>query len=307
MVYIFIIFVNKFINMRKLTYDPIKLKELYNQGKNDNEIARELNCKSSVIQAYRKKNNLSSNFNYKCKIENLLEDIKELKKQGLGNRKISELLNIPRTSLMYLFRKHNLENIKYIPKYANLNYFQKSALIGSLLGDSSISKKYILNIGHGLKQEEYYKHKIQLFSPNIKFLEYRREKIDKRTNNLYISLQAYSNKYEDIVNLKELLYINGKKEITKEILKDFNEISLAYLYMDDGNYEKYGAKIALCNFSNNSLILFQNFLKNKWNIDTSIHKDKTLYIKANSKKIFIQLISSYIIPSMMYKISKSPH
>ena len=292
--------------MRKLTYDPIKLKELYNQGKNDNEIAKELNCKSSVIQAYRKKNKLSSNFNYKCKIENLLDDIKELKKQGLGNRKISELLNIPRTSLMYLFRKHNLENIKYIPKYANLNYFQKSALIGSLLGDSSISKKYILNIGHGLKQEEYYKHKIQLLSPNIKFLEYRREKIDKRTNNLYISLQAYSNKYEDIVNLKELLYINDKKEITKEILKDFNEISLAYLYMDDGNYEKYGAKIALCNFSNNSLILFQNFLKNKWNIDTSIHKDKTLYIKANSKKIFIQLISSYIIPSMLYKINKSP-
>lgn len=292
--------------MRKLTYDPIKLKELYNQGKNDNEIAKELNCRSSVIQAYRKKNNLSSNFNYKCKIENLLEDIKELKKQGLGNRKISELLNIPRTSLMYLFRKHNLENIKYIPKYANLNYFQKSALIGSLLGDSSISKKYILNIGHGLKQEEYYKHKIQLFSPNIKFLEYRREKIDKRTNNLYISLQAYSNKYEDIVNLKELLYINDKKEITKEILKDFNEISLAYLYMDDGNYEKYGAKIALCNFSDDSLILFQNFLKNKWNIDTSIHKDKTLYIKANSKKIFIQLISSYIIPSMLYKINKSP-
>lgn len=292
--------------MRKLTYDPKRLEELYNQGKNDNEIAKELNCKASVIQAYRKKNNLSSNFNYRCKIENLLEDIKELKKQGLGNRKISELLNIPRTSLMYLFRKHNLENIKYIPKYANLNYFQKSALIGSLLGDSSISKKYILNIGHGLKQEEYYKHKIQLFSPNIKFLEYRREKIDKRTNNLYMSLQAYSNKYEDIVNLKELLYINGKKEITKEILKDFNEISLAYLYMDDGNYEKYGAKIALCNFSNNSLILFQNFLKNKWNIDTSIHKDKTLYIKANSKKIFIQLISSYIIPSMLYKINKSP-
>ena len=292
--------------MRKLTYDPIKLKELYNQGKNDNEIAKELNCKSSVIQAYRKKNNLSSNFNYKCKIENLLEDIKELKKQGLGNRKISELLNIPRTSLMYLFRKHNLENIKYIPKYANLNYFQKSALIGSLLGDSSISKKYILNIGHGLKQEEYYIHKIQLLSPNIKFLEYRREKVDKRTNNLYISLQAYSNKYEDIVNLRELLYINGKKEITKEILKDFNEISLAYLFMDDGNYEKYGAKIALCNFSDNSLILFQNFLKNKWNIDTSIHKDKTLYIKANSKKIFKQLISSYIIPSMLYKINKSP-
>lgn len=292
--------------MRKLTYDPIKLKELYNQGKNDSEIAKELNCKSSVVQAYRKKNNLSSNFDYKCKIENLLEDIKELKKQGLGNRKISELLNIPRTSLMYLFRKYNLENIKYIPKYANLNYFQKSALIGSLLGDSSISKKYILNIGHGLKQEEYYKHKVGLFSPNIKFLEYRRRKLDKRTNNIYISLQAYSNKYEDIVNLRELIYINGKKEITEKILKDFNEISLAYLFMDDGNYEKYGAKIALCNFSDNSLILFQNFLKNKWNINTSIHKDKTLYIKAKSKKIFIQLISSYIIPSMLYKINKSP-
>jgi hypothetical protein len=99
--------------------------------------------------------------------------------------------------------------------------------MGSLLGDSSISKKFTLNIGHGIKQEEYYKHKVELFSSNIKFLEYKREKIDKRTNNVYTTLQAHSNRYEDIVLLRNKLYINMKKEISEEILKDFNEISLA--------------------------------------------------------------------------------
>lgn len=293
--------------MRKLTYDPKKLKELYNQGMNDSEIAKQLNCKPSVIQTYRSKNNMPSNFKYFCVNDDKLDAIKLLKEQGLGNRKISKKLNIPRTTLMYLFRKHNLENIHYIPKNANLNEFQYSALIGSLLGDSSISKKYILNIGHGEKQVEYYRHKVELFSPNIKFLEYRREKLDKRTNNNYVAFQAHSNRYEDIVMLRKLLYINDKKEISLEILKDFNEISLAYLFMDDGSHHNSGGTIALCNFSNDSLILFQKFLLDKWKIESSIHKNKSLYIKANSKKLFLHLITPYIIPSMMYKISKSPH
>jgi DNA-binding CsgD family transcriptional regulator len=171
--------------MRKLSFDPEKFKELHAQGMNDREIASVLNCKDSSIQSYRKKNNISSNFIYQCKIDDKLEEIKLLKEQGLGNRKISERLNIPRTSLMYLFRKYDLKNIEYTPKYANLNHFQKSVLIGSLLGDSSISKKFTFNIGHGIKQEEYYKHKVELFSSNIKFLEYRREKIDKRNISNY--------------------------------------------------------------------------------------------------------------------------
>ena len=275
---------------------------------NDREIASILSCKDSSIQSYRKKNNISSNFIYQCKIDNRLEEIKLLKEQGLGNRKIAERLNIPRTSLMYLFRKYNLKNIEYTPKYANLNHFQKSVLIGSLLGDSSISKKFTLNIGHGIKQEEYYKHKVELFSPNIKFLEYRREKIDKRTNNTYTCLQAYSHKYEDIAHLRKVFYPENIKVISEDILSNFNEISLAYLFMDDGSYDKSGAIIALCNFSQESLILFKDFLLKKWNIEITIRKSKCIYIKANSRKLFINLIKPYIIPSMMYKIIKqSPH
>lgn len=293
--------------MRKLSFDPEKFKELYAQGMNDREIASILNCNDSSIQSYRKKNNIPSNFKYQCKIESRLEEIKLLKEQGLGNRKISKRLNIPRTSLMYLFRKYNLKNIEYTPKYANLNHFQKSALIGSLLGDSSISKKFILNIGHGIKQEEYYKHKVELFSPNVKFFEYKREKIDKRTNNIYSYLQAYSNRYEDIVNLRKIFYPKNKKVISEEILKEFNEISLAYLFMDDGSYHSSGGTIALCNFSDDDLKLFQFFLLKKWDIEVTIQKNKCTYVKANSRKIFINLIKPYIIPSMMYKISKSPH
>jgi DNA-binding CsgD family transcriptional regulator len=288
--------------MRKLSFDPEKFKELYAQGMNDREISSLLNCKDSSIQSYRKKNNIASNFTYQCKIDDRLEEIKLLKEQGLGNRKIAERLKIPRTSLMYLFRKHNLVNIKYIPKSANLNHFQYSALIGSLLGDSSISKKFTLNIGHGVKQEEYYKHKIELFSPNIKFLEYKIEKIDKRTNNTYTCLQAYSNRYEDIVSLRNVFYPENIKVISEDILSNFNEISLAYLFMDDGSYNKSGATIALCNFSNENLMMFKDFLLKKWDIEITIHKTKCIYIKANSRKIFINLIKPYIIPSMLYKL-----
>lgn len=289
--------------MRKLSYDPKELKKLYKKGLNDSEIAQELECNPNAVQTYRKKHNLPSNFLYKSKYENILEEIKLLKNNGLGNRKISKLLGIPRTSLMYLFRKYNLKNIEYVPKYANLNHFQKSALIGTLLGDGSISKKFIFNIGHSTKQEEYYKSKIALFSPNITFLEYKRKKEDKRTGNTYYSLQAYSHKFEDIAMLRNIYYKKGIKEISRTVLKNFNEISLAYLYMDDGNKSKQNVvTIGLCGFSQKSLIIFQKFILNKWNIESSILKSKSIYIKANSRKLFFHLIKPYITSSMLYKI-----
>lgn len=293
-------------DMRKLSFDEEKFKELYKKGLTDQEIAKSLNCKDSAVFAYRKRNDLTSNFKYKCLNEEKLEEIKLLKSEGLGNRKISKLLNLPRTTLMYMFRKHDLKNIEPVKKFANLDFFQKSVLIGSLLGDSSISKSLSFNIGHSIKQRDYYNHKVSLFSPNITFLQYERQYFDKRTGNTGTLLQAYSHRFQDLNEMRKLFYPEDRKVINEEILKNFNEISLAYLYMDDGNISKENVvTIATCNFKLDELEIFRNFLFEKWKIQTSILHNKSIYIKANSRKTFFNIVDPYIIDSMSYKKLKS--
>jgi exosome complex RNA-binding protein Rrp4 len=76
--------------------------------------------------------------------------------------------------------------------------------------------------------------------------------------------------------------------------------------MDDGNRSKNSYTIALCDYSIHSLELFKKFLKKKWDIEVTIRKNGIIYIKANSRKIFINLITPYVIPSMLYKL-QSPH
>lgn len=57
--------------------------------------------------------------------------------------------------------------------------------------------------------------------------------------------------------------------------------------MDDGSkttQSQYGTyTIASCGFDSESLSIFQAFLKDKFNIDTSITYDNRIYIKVNSK------------------------
>ena len=93
-----------------------------------------------------------------------------------------------------------------------------------------------------------------------------------------------------------------EKRITKEFLKNYSELSLAVHFMDDGCKLKSGYSIATNCFSNEDLKLFIDFLKSKFNLDCSLHKNNILYIGAKSKDNFTNLIKPYIIDSMLYKL-----
>jgi len=240
----------------------------------------------------------------KCKAENKIEEVKKLHSQGFGSRKISKQLDIPRSSLKYLCDKYGLlPQVKQI-KNVNLTTYQKSMIIGTLLGDSSVSKRFCFNIGHSIKQKEYFKHKTKLLK-DFNFLFYKRTYTDKRNNNQYTTLQAYSLVFEELKVYRKLFYIEDKKVITKDILDQFNEISLAYLFMDDGNSQKYNTTIALCSFDEYSINLFRSFLLEKWQIETTVTKQKSVRIRQKSILKFYNIIKEYIIPSMMYKIKFS--
>lgn len=196
-----------------------------------------------------------------------------------------------------------------------ITQLQKEFFAGCMLGDGNIKlpnkcKNAMFSCQHGPHQYEYNKWKSELLKPlGAKFYEYTRKTPNKKTGKYYTYNVTLTNCNTEITNIYNTLYKNKKKIITNELLKNFTDFSLAILYMDDGslsssNPENTSYIIASCGFDKESLQLFQNFLLNKWKIETTITIDNRLYIKINSRNLFEYLIIPHIekIPCMKYKI-----
>jgi hypothetical protein len=190
---------------------------------------------------------------------------------------------------------------------------------GCMLGDGNMKlptkcKNAMFSCQHGPTQLEYNKWKFNLLeSLGAKFYTYTRKTPNKKTGKLYKYSLTITNCNEEITDMYKMLYKNGKKEISKEILDNFTEFSLFVLYMDDGsltipknkdNSINSSYTIASCGFNKESLILFQKFLFDKWNIETTITIDNRLYIRINSRNLFEYLINQYVkeIPCLLYKL-----
>lgn len=78
--------------------------------------------------------------------------------------------------------------------------------------------------------------------------------------------------------------------------------------MDDGSCfsgNRTGLRIATNCFLLEELVLLQDLLYRKYNIKTSLHRDKNyyvLYIKAESAYHFAELVEPHMVNSMKYKL-----
>ena len=288
-----------------------KLKELAIKGYMDTEIAKQLNVSRSAIQYWRKKLNIKTQFTYDkiSKIDN--EKFEILFKEGLSDYKIAKILNMSPDGIYShrmrhgYIRKKDLRLNESIP----LTQFQKSVLIGTVLGDSSLRlpkncKNPRLICMHGIKQKNYCEYKTKIFETiGAKCRYHKRNIIDKRTNIYYEDYTLSIPANPELLFYYNNFYKDNKKIISQYILDKFDEISLAFMFMDDGYRQQNTYRIATNCFNLEDLKRFQKFLYKKWNIQSTICKDHTIYIKTKSSKIFENLISPYICESMRYKLN----
>lgn len=297
--------------MKIITAEQLqKIKELAEKGYMDSEIATLLNIKRTTVWYNRKKLNIKTKFTYSkiSKIDN--SKFEELFNKGLSDYKIAKELNMSPSSIYShrvrynYIRKTNLRFNKPIL----LSDYQKQVLIGTILGDSSFkigkgSVSPAISCAHGIKQEKYCKYKTHIFENlGAKCKYHKRNKEDKRTHIFYEDYTMYVPANPEFIVYYNAFYKNNKKVIPIQLLDQFTEISLAFMFMDDGTKTNNSYKIATNCFSKKEIEIFSKFLYDKFNIETTIHKDNGLYIKVNSKKLFEYLISPYIIDSMKYKL-----
>ena len=197
-----------------------------------------------------------------------------------------------------------------------ISSFQKEAINGMILGDARIEcrskgirvfpKTARLRFHQGENQKNYLNWKYQFLHEFV--LQKPRRVICGRNSQQtkdYYSWYFHTVTTEFFGKLYQQFYLNGRKIIPKEILNILTPLSLAVWYMDDGCFSQGTAILNTQNFSFNEQKILQNSLKERFNLEVTINKDRDrwrLRVKKESFSRFCGLVEDYIIPSLKYKI-----
>lgn len=286
-----------------------ELIELHAMGLNDSEMGEILNLSSKKIWYERSKLGLKSNFNYANTRTVDYSMVEELIKLGFNDREIAEKLNTTKDSIYAIRKKCNFYRKNFrMDQSVNITNRQLEILTGTLLGDSSLklakgSRNPSFSCEHGHKQSEYCYNKFKEFeSLGAKFFEFKRKTIDERTGIYYKSAVIRIGSKTNFLELYNNLYINKTKRIIGEFLKNFTELSLAYLFMDDGSKTPGGYTIALMSFPIDDLELFRSFCEKNFGFSFTIYENGSIYIPSVFRHKFTELILPNMHHSMMYKV-----
>lgn len=233
--------------------------------------------------------------------------------EGKRDYEIADILGFTRTTVCY-YRKHMLG----LPKNRafqtlELTDSDREILVGTLMGDATLGKcssdKTVrVQISHIKKNEEYLMWIKQSLPTLFIYNPYETIARDKIINGKSArsngALVIYSCKAPCLDELYKVFYSGNRKVIPIDYLnKYFTAKSLAILFMDDGCKNCSTINLNLQCFELEELEKFVIFLKEKFNLEFIIKKDKTLYLRYNSRETFYNLVIPFITADMLYKIS----
>lgn len=210
---------------------------------------------------------------------------------------------------------------------------QVKVLIDFALGDGHIQKyggSYHYKLEHSTKQTEYFRHKVDV----LKSLGFTgKERINEKVlgGKLHHTISFVVHVNDAMKTAYKYIVNNGRKSIDKKLISSLDAKTLAYWYMDDGSADKSSKstsspgngyryyytypipklskmRLYTYNFTNDEQKLIQNWLVEKFNINSNLvtsKRDGTFIAvnKLEDRENFINTIKPYVIPSMNYKIS----
>jgi recombination protein RecA len=206
--------------------------------------------------------------------------------------------------------------LQSVPHY--LSDFQWQVLLGGLMGDGALSPSKSGNgaryrWGHGAKQVEYGDWKASLFA-NVNVTRWTNAK-----GAVFHDVQPLA----ELAELREAVYVGGKKLLSYDYLKQLTPLSLAIWYMDDGSFvlrtEGKQARTAgssgrmdLCveAMTPDSRTRLQQYLADTWSIRSTLglrgaRQQAVLRFDKGETAKFHALVAPFIHPSMEYKLLPS--
>lgn len=286
--------------------DINKAMSLAQEGYMDTEIAELFGVTTGNIMFHRKNKGVKSQFTYDkvSKIDN--EKFEELFNHGLGDKEIGEALGMSSDGIYSHRVKHGYFRKSFRENELNpLTQDNLEIILGIMMGDGSMecrNKNARLSTAHGEKQKEYSYYIASKLSNLNPHTYVSVSKLDVRTEKKYKSYWIDFPANPAFNEIYKHFYVNRVKRIPIELFNNFTWQSLAYMFMDDGSKANCGGQLATNCFSIEDLQKFQTFLLEKFNIETTICKNHTLYIKAKSFRHMKSNIEPYICECTKYKI-----
>ena len=210
-------------------------------------------------------------------------------------------------------------------KTLQLNTIQKEVLVGTLLGNTTISKSknIALNVKfeQKLANQEYVNHLYEIFEPYVGTPPRVRDMTGSGAKDRqsiwfrtyrHIDFKFYYDLFYKKTNKNNVADLR-KKRVPKLIHKFLTPRALAYWFMDDGSYyynksKNSQQKVYYFNtqsFSYEDIKILKKALKFKFNLDTNIYRDRKyylLYIQPQSTDDFRKLVRSFILEIFDYKL-----
>lgn len=244
------------------------------------------------------------------KYDKYYKKIERLNKEGYRNCEIAKEINIDSRRVGEILKKLNVKKNENKSYYSiEITKKEEEAIIGNIIGDGCIfkdtrGKHYRMNLAHSLHQKEYFMKKYEILKRLIKNYPKERLWIDKRTNKEYgeIRYQTISNVIFN--NFYNTWYKNGKKIIPYSELNKINETVISIKYFDDGSFIRDAGYIAMNNYDEESISNLRYVLENKFNILTTIHKNKQIYIPRKEFKKFIEIVKPFATSDVLYKLGE---
>ncbi|MDX1620638.1 MAG: LAGLIDADG family homing endonuclease, partial [Nitriliruptorales bacterium] len=201
--------------------------------------------------------------------------------------------------------------LQAVPHY--LSDFQWEVILGGLMGDGALSPTRSghgarFRFGHGEAQTEYADWKASLF-PNITASRSTNEK-----DAVFYDLQPLP----ELAELRDAVYIGGKKVLSYEYLKALTPLSIALWYMDDGTFTLRSkgvqertrggsgrSEICVQAMERTSRLRLRDHLADAWGIEAKLVEragQAVLQFPTAETDRLHRLVAPYIHPSMDYKL-----
>lgn len=293
-------------DMKMSAEDIEKAMKMAEEGYMDSEIAKEFGVTQGNIFNHRKVRGIKSQFSYDkiAKIDSL--KFEELFNQGLNDVQIAKELGMSSDGIYSHRMRYGYLRESYAEAKNNpLTQDNLEIILGIMMGDGSMEmngKNARMAIAHCPNQKEYRDYIAEKLANLNPHLYHYIAKPHPKTGKCYESYWVDFAANPAFNEICDHFYVNRIKRIPIELFDNFTWQSLAYLYMDDGSRASGGATIATNCFTIADLEKFQTFLKEKFNIETTICKDHQLYIKKKSYFIMKPQIEPYMCECMKYKI-----
>ena len=203
--------------------------------------------------------------------------------------------------------------LQSVPHY--LSDFQWQVILGGLMGDGALSPTRSGNgarfrWGHGAKQTVYGDWKASLFG-NVAV---------SRSTNARGAVFHDMQPMPELAELRHAVYLDGKKMLSHDYLKQLTPLSLAIWYMDDGGFtlrtegkqartEGGSGRVEICveAMSPDSRERLQQYLADEWDLRATLGArgaagNAALTFDRHETAKFHALVAPFVHPSMEYKL-----